>query len=332
MTLLAIATTAIVLVTSFGGRTYDWGSVQIIGLCVVTVVAAVSFVLVERRAAEPVMPLHLFGSRTFNLTTIAGMLTGVGLFGVIGYMPTYLQMVASVDATEAGLLTAPMMLVMLVTSTATGFVVSRTGRYKWYPVAGSVLIAIALYLLSTLAFDTSIWVTVCYLALLGLGLGLSMQIIVLMVQNAFPLRIVGTATAANNYFRQVGASLGTAVVGSMFTTRLLDLLAERLPADALASGGGSNSLTPAAVAELPDQIHDVIVGAYNDALTPAFLVMMPLAVVGAVLLLFVREVPLRTTVEKDAVAEAAEIDGETAVYLERREDDAPAKDAAEARV
>ncbi|SEJ49437.1 MDR family MFS transporter [Demequina mangrovi] len=322
MALLAIASTAIVLVTSFGGRTYDWGSVQIIGLVVIAVAAAVAFVLVERRAAEPVMPLHLFGSRTFNLTTVAGMLTGVGLFGVIGYMPTYLQMVASVDATEAGLLTAPMMLTMLVTSTVTGFIVSRTGRYKWYPVIGSVIIAGALYLLSSLEFDTALWVTVSYLALLGLGLGLSMQTIVLMVQNAFPLRIVGTATAANNYFRQVGASLGTAVVGSMFTTRLLDLLEERLPAGALASGGGTNALTPASVAELPDQVHDVIVGAYNDALTPAFLVMMPLAIVGAVLLLFVKEIPLRTTLAKDAVAESAEIDGETAVYLEPHADDA----------
>nr|WP_062301228.1 MDR family MFS transporter [Demequina subtropica] len=331
MALLAIATTAIVLVTSFGGRTYAWDSPQIIGLGAVTVVAAVAFVLVERRAAEPVMPLHLFRSRTFNLTTIAGMLTGVGLFGVIGYMPTYLQMVASVDATEAGLLTAPMMLTMLVTSTVTGFIVSRTGRYKWYPVVGSVLIAVSLYLLSTLEFDTSIWTTVAYLAMLGLGLGFSMQTIVLMVQNAFPLRIVGTATAGNNYFRQVGASLGTAVVGSMFTTRLLDLLAERLPAEALQSGGGSNSLTPAAVAELPDQIHDIIVGAYNDALTPAFLLMAPLAVIGAVLLLFVEETPLRTTVAKDAVPESLEVDGASSEYLEPREAEAVEEGAVPAR-
>ena len=321
MTLLAIATTAIVLVTSFGGRTYAWGSPQILGLIALTVVAGAAFVLVERRAAEPFIPLHLFRSRTFNLTTIAGMLTGVGMFGVIGYMPTYLQMVASVDATEAGLLTAPMMLVLLLTSTATGFVVARTGRYKWYPVVGSAVVAGALYLLSTLSADTAVWITCAYLAVLGLGLGLSMQIVVLIVQNAFPLRMVGTATAANNYFRQVGASLGTAVVGSLFTSHLLQLLSERLPAAAL-TGGGSNSLTPAAVAELPVEVHDVIVSAYNDALTPVFLLMVPLAAVGAALLCCVKEVPLRTTVAKDAVPESLEIDGESAASLASRGDDA----------
>ncbi|WP_082104236.1 MDR family MFS transporter [Demequina soli] len=318
MALLAVATSCIVLVTSLGGRTYEWASAQIIGLIAAAVVAAVAFVLVERRAAEPVMPLHLFRSRTFNLTTIAGVFIGIGMFGVLGYMPTYLQMVASVNATEAGLLLAPMMLVMLITSTTTGFVVSKTGRYKWYPVIGAAVLCGSEYLLSTLTADTAVWITCSYLALMGLGLGMSMQTIVLMVQNSFPLTMVGTATAGNNYFRQVGASLGTAIVGSMFTTRLLDLLVERMPADALASGGGTNSLSPSVVAELPDQIHDVIVGAYNDALTPAFLLMVPLAAVGVVLLAFVKEIPLRTTVARDAVPEALEVDGATADFLDPR--------------
>ena len=331
MVLLTIATTAVVLVTSFGGHTYAWGSWQIIGLIVTAVAAGVAFVAVERRATEPVMPPSLFRSRTFNLTTAAGMLTGVGMFGVMAYMPTYLQMVANVDATEAGLLTAPMMLVMLVTSTVTGFIVSRTGRYKWYPVAGSAIVAVALYLLSTLQFDTAVWVTCGYLVLMGLGLGFSMQILVLIVQNSFPLRMVGTATASNNYFRQVGASVGTAVVGSLFTSHLLSLLGERLPAQALDGAGGSHSLTPAAVAGLPDQIRDIVVGAYNDALTPVFALMVPLALVGAVLLLFVKETPLRTTVEKDAIAESVEIDGATSDFLEAADAPAGLRAAASAR-
>ncbi|WP_084104389.1 MDR family MFS transporter [Demequina sp. NBRC 110056] len=331
MVLLTIATTAIVLVTSFGGHTYDWASPQIIGLIVAAVVAGVAFVMVERRAAEPVMPLGLFRSRTFNLATAAGMLTGVGMFGVMAYMPTYLQMVANVDATEAGLLTAPMMLVMLITSTVTGFVVSRTGRYKWYPVAGAAIASVALYLLSTLQFDTPVWVTCSYLAVLGLGLGFSMQILVLIVQNAFPLRMVGTATASNNYFRQVGASIGTAVVGSLFTSRLLELLTERLPADALAASGGTHSLTPAAVVGLPEQIHDVVVQSYNDALTPVFLLMVPLSVLGVLLLLFIKETPLRTTVDKDAVAESIEVDGMTSDYLEPHGEVAQGDEAQEDR-
>ncbi|WP_084040403.1 MDR family MFS transporter [Demequina sp. NBRC 110053] len=325
MVLLTIATTAVVLVTSFGGHTYAWGSAQIIGLIAIAAIAAVAFVLVERRAPEPVMPLALFRSRTFNLTTAAGMLTGVGMFGVIAYMPTYLQMVANVDATEAGLLTAPMMLVMLITSTITGFIVSRSGRYKWYPVAGAVIVAGALFLLSTLQFDTPVGVTCGYLVLMGLGLGLSMQILVLAVQNAFPLRMVGTATASNNYFRQVGASLGTAVVGSLFTSRLLELLGERLPAQALDGSGGTHSLTPATVASLPAQIHDIVVASYNDALTPVFALMVPLSALGAILLLLVKEKPLRTTVGRDAVQEAVEIDGATRDYLEPGEGDRAAR-------
>lgn len=304
MALLAVASTAIVLVTSFGGRTYDWGSAQILTLVAVAVVAAMAFVVVERRAAEPVMPLHLFRSRTFNLTTVAGMLAGIGMFGVIGYMPTYLQMVASVDPTHAGLLTSPMMACMLITSTVTGALVTKTGRYKWFPVAGAGVMAVALFLLSTLTADTSVWVTTGYLTLLGLGLGLTLQILVLIVQNSVPIGIVGTATATNNYFRQVGASVGTAVVGSLFTTHLMTLLAERLPAGAMAGSGGATSLTPAAVAALPEGIRSVIVTSYNDALTPVFLLMVPLALAAMVLLAFVREAPLRTTVDTDAVLES----------------------------
>jgi EmrB/QacA subfamily drug resistance transporter len=225
MGLLAIASTCLVLVTTWGGTTYDWDSLVIIGLIAGFVVAAIAFVMVERRAAEPIMPLHLFKDRNFNLTTIAGLITGIAMFGALAYLPTYLQMVTGVNATEAGLLMIPMMAALLVSSIVSGQLVSRTGRYKWLPIVGTVVVAGALVLMSTMTPALPIWILCSYLALMGLGLGMSMQILILIVQNSFPVREVGTATASNNYFRQIGAALGAAIVGSLFVARLTDLLA-----------------------------------------------------------------------------------------------------------
>ena len=310
MSLLAIASTALVLFTSWGGNTYDWDSAVIISLIVLTVVAAVAFVLVERRAVEPVMPLALFKSRNFNLTTAAGLLVGIAMFGALAYMPTYLQMVTGVSATRAGLLMIPMMGTLLVTSILTGRAVTRTGNYKWLPVFGAGFVAIALGLLSTMTASTAVWVTCLFLAIMGLGLGLTMQILVLVVQNSFPLAVVGTATASNNYFRQIGASLGAAVVGSLFTTRLVSLLTERFAAAGATGGAGDlDALTPGAVQQLPEQVQQVIVNSYADALTPVFLIMVPVAVIALILLALVREVPLRTTIDTpEVVAEAMGIE------------------------
>lgn len=315
MGLLAAASTGLVLVTTWGGRTYDWDSAVIIFLIVATIVAGVAFVLVERRATEPIMPLHLFKDRNFTLTTTAGLITGIAMFGAIAYIPTYLQMVTGVDATEAGLLMIPLMAALLVSSIVSGQLVSKFGRYKWLPVVGTSIIAVSLFLLSTMTPSLAIWILCSYLAIMGLGLGMSMQILILIVQNSFPNSQVGTATAANNYFRQIGASLGTAVVGSLFVAKLTDLLAVRLPAGAAAAAGGSNSFTPALVRDLPDAIRDVIVGAYNDALAPVFLYMVPLVIAAAVLLLFVTEKPLATTIERDILPNALEIDGADRIAL-----------------
>ncbi|TDQ52977.1 MDR family MFS transporter [Actinorugispora endophytica] len=308
MALMAVATTSLILTSSWGGSQYDWDSPVILGLIATTVVTAVLFVLVERRAAEPVIPLHLFRDRNFNLTTVAGLFTGVAMFGTLGYMPTYLQMVTGASATRAGLLMIPMMAALLVTSTVSGQMVSRSGRYKWLPVAGSVVLAGGLALLSTLAVSTPVWLTCVYLGVMGVGLGTSMQILVLIVQNSFPVSQVGTATAANNFFRQIGASLGSAVVGSLFTARLIDQLTRSLPAGAeMPGGGGTRSLTPELVNGLPDAIREPIVTAYNDALVPLFLAMTPLALAAAVLLLFVVEKPLATTIEREPAPEPAAV-------------------------
>jgi len=309
ISLLAVASTCLVLMTTWGGNTYDWNSPVIIGLILGAIVAGISFVVVERRAAEPIMPLHLFRQRNFNLTTVVGLIIGVAMFGALAYLPTYLQMVTGANATQAGLLIIPLMAALLITSIVSGQLVSKTGRYKWFPITGMVLVGISLFLLSTMTPTLAVWIICGYLAIMGLGLGMSMQILILIVQNTFPVTEVGTATASNNYFRQIGASLGSAIVGSLFVAKLTQLLGERLPAGGTSAEGGNNSLTPAVVRDLPQALHDVIVGAYNDALTPVFLYMVPLVVVGLILLFFVVEKPLATTIERDILPESLEIDG-----------------------
>ncbi|MFI7481578.1 MDR family MFS transporter [Kocuria sp. M1R5S2] len=301
MALLAAATTCLVLFATWGGGTYEWTDPVILALIGGTVLTGTAFVLVERRTAEPIIPMHQFRERNFVLTTVAGLFIGVAMFGALGYMPTYLQMVFGVDATSSGLLMVPMMGTLLISSVVSGRMVSRTGRYKTLPIVGSVVVAGGLALLSTLSEEQEVWRVCLWIGVLGLGLGLSMQILVLIVQNTFPLREVGTATASNNFFRQIGATLGSAVVGSVFAGRLTSLLNERVPTAALeGASGGANSLTPAVVRSLPEALRGPVVASYSDALTPIYLWIAPLALAAAVLLCFVKEKALSTTVEPEA--------------------------------
>ena len=320
MALLAVASTCLVLTTTWGGTTYGWGSATIIALIVGTIVAAAAFVSAERKAAEPIMPPHLFRDRNFNLTTVAGLITGIAMFGALAYLPTYLQMVTGAGATKAGFLMIPMMAALLVSSVISGQFVSKTGRYKWLPIIGTLLVSVSLVLLSTMTPSLPVWTLCSYLAVMGVGLGMSMQILILIVQNSFPISQVGTATASNNYFRQIGASLGSAVVGSLFVARLTQLLTDRMPGGGSTAARSSNSFTPATVRQLPEAVRGVIIGAYNDALTPVFLYMVPLILIAVVLLCFVKEKPLATTIERDIVPETLELDGMTDVRLEEPAD------------
>src|ERR1035437_2915228 len=329
MVLLAASSTGLVLVTTWGGTTYSWGSPLIIALIVATAVAVATLVAVERKAVEPIMSPNLFKDRSFKLTTIAGLITGIAMFGAMAYLPTYLptylQMVTGAGATKAGLLMIPMMIGLLVTSVVSGQLVTKTGRYKWLPIAGTLLVALSLVLLSTMTPALAVWVLCSYLAIMGIGLGMSMQILILIVQNSFPISQVGTATAGNNYFRQIGASLGSAVVGSLFVARLAALLAQRMSPAGGATAGSSNAFTPDVVRALPVAVRSVVVGAYSDALTPVFLYMVPLVLIAVVLLCFVQEKPLATTIERDILPETLEIDGMTTLRLDQPEDgqDAP---------
>ncbi|WP_422559449.1 MDR family MFS transporter [Gordonia sp. (in: high G+C Gram-positive bacteria)] len=308
MALIAAATTALVLVCTWGGSTYEWLSPQIIGLSVATVILAVAFCWAETKAVAPVIPLALFRDRNFTLTTIAALMIGVGMFGAIGYMPTYIQMVTGASATVAGLLMIPMMGGLLVASVASGQAVTRTGKYKVFPIVGSAILGLGLGLLSTLHVESPTWLLCTYLAVTGVGIGLSMQILTLIVQNSFPGRIVGTATAASNYFRQVGATLGSAIVGSVFASRLITLLSEKMAGSGAAAGAGGDEfrkhLTPAGVSALPDAIREPIIHSYNEALLPIFLFLVPLAVIAVIALLFVEQKPLATSVQDEITAES----------------------------
>ena len=297
---MAVAVTAIILIASWGGTEHDWNSPTILLLIVTAVVFSALFVLAEYKAAEPIIPLALFKSRNFVLATAAGLFIGVAMFGAIAYLPTYLQMVTGVNATVSGLMMLPMVAGLTTTAITTGFLASKTGRYKWMPIASMITIGLGLWLLSTLTVATPIWVLLTYLFVLGAGIGFAMQIFVIVVQNAFPDSQVGTATASNNFFREIGASLGAAVVGALFASRLTNLLAERMPQG---GAGDVNSFTPAVVNGLPDAVRDVVVGAYNDALTPVFALLIPMVAVGLLLVLFIKEVPLRASLDS---AEAAE--------------------------
>lgn len=319
-TFLVIAASTLILTTTWGGTQYEWGSSTIISLIITSVVAWVIFAFVETKAKNPLLPVELFKNRNFLLTTISGLILGIGMFGTMAYIPTYLQMVHDMSPTAAGLMMTPMMVGMLATSIIVGQIVSRTGKYKWYPVVGLFIMAGALYLLSTLHADTSLVIVGVYLFLMGFGLGTGMQVLVLVVQNSFPVRMVGTATAANNFFRQIGGAVGSSIVGSVFIHRMQNLAQERvteavakMQAAAQAGGAGAQAgtqaggagfdssqfghLTPALLNSLPAPIHEALISSYNDGLTPVFLMLVPAMALAAIIVAFVVEDPLKETVE-----------------------------------
>lgn len=293
--LIAVATTAVVLVCTWGGNTYQWLSPQIIGLVLAAFISAVLFAIVESKATHPLIPLSLFKQRDFTLSTVAALLFGVAMFGAVSYLPTYLQLASGVDATAAGLLMIPMMGGLLTSSVVCGRLVSKTGRYKRYPLLGAVVMGAGLALISTLHVDSPLWLLCSYMTILGTGIGMGMQILTLIVQNIFPIQVVGTATAATNYFRQVGASVGSAIVGSLFVSRLVGLLAE----ESATGAADTNAFTPAAVRQMPDVLRLPIIEAYNEAMLPIFLFMVPLAVIAVIAIAFIKETPLATTIDRE---------------------------------
>ncbi|MFG2475962.1 MFS transporter [Streptomyces fagopyri] len=290
--LLAAASTCLVLLTSWGGTEYAWGSRVILGLGAGALAAAVLFFFVERFAAEPLIPPRLFRDGVFNITALVGLVIGVALFGAASYLPTFLQMVDGASATESGLLMLPMMGGIVCASVVSGQLISRTGRYKVYPLLGGALSALGMWLLSRLEVDTPRLTYSVWMAVLGAGIGLVMPVLVLAVQNSVRPADLGTATSANNYFRQIGGSVGAAIFGTLFAHRLADALAERVPARAGTAVPDPESLTPQLVHAMPAPLRDAYIAAYADAMPRIFLYLVPVLVLGLFIAFFLKEKPL----------------------------------------
>jgi EmrB/QacA subfamily drug resistance transporter len=286
--LLAGALASIVLFTSLGGTTWGWGSPQVIGLIVASVLLVPAFLVAETRSEEPILPLSLFRNHTFSLTSAIGFIVGFALFGAITYLPLYLQVTKGASPTRSGLQLTPLMAGLLVTSIVSGQLISRLGRYRTFPIAGTALVAVAMFLLSRLGVGTSIWVAAGYAVVLGLGLGMVMQVLVLAVQNAVDRSVMGVATSGSTLFRQIGGSIGVALFGTIFANRLQGELSNRLPPGTRVP----EATSPAAIAGLPAAARNAFEQAFASALHPVFLTAAAVSLLAFALTWLLREVPL----------------------------------------
>ena len=293
--LLAACLSAIVLALTLGGTSYAWGSPFIIFLGVAAVILLVLFIVVERRAAEPVLPPRLFANRVFSATSAIGLIVGFALFGSVTYLPLFLQVVNGASPTGSGLQILPLMGGLLLTSIVSGQIISRTGHYKPFPIAGTALMVVGLLLLSNMTATTTTLQASAYMFVLGLGIGSVMQVLVLAVQNAVDYHDLGVATSGATLFRSIGGSVGTAVLGSIFTSRLKSELAASLPPSA-AHGIGAANANPQALAKLPPALHTTYIHAFTNALNTVFEVAAGVAVVAFLLSWLLPERPLRETI------------------------------------
>ncbi|MER5755079.1 MFS transporter [Streptomyces sp. NPDC002088] len=303
--LIASVATCLVLVASLGGTTWGWSSPQIIGLAALGVVLAVAFVAVERRAAEPVLPLKLFRIRTFTLSAVISFIVGFAMFGAMTYLPTFLQVVQGISPTLSGVHMLPMVVGMLLSSTLSGQIVSRTGRWKVFPIAGTGVTTLGLLLLHRMDEHSSTAEMSVYFFVFGLGLGLVMQVLVLIVQNAVSYEDLGVATSGATFFRSIGASFGVAIFGTVFASRLADKLTDAFRGVSLPAGISADSLKadPRGIAGLPAALRQPALHAYAASITDVFLYAAPVALLGFVLAWFLKEDRLRGSVTAPDVTE-----------------------------
>ncbi|MGO9975180.1 MAG: MDR family MFS transporter [Solirubrobacteraceae bacterium] len=294
---LTLSAGSLVLFTSLGGTTYPWGSPGMVALAAVGVLALGAFVLVERRAKEPVLPLHLFTLRAFSVTSVVGFIVGFAMFGAITYLPAFFQIVHGQTPTRSGLQLLPLLGGLIITSTLSGATITRTGRYRIFPILGTALITAGLLLLSLLGVDTSLVVASLYMFVLGVGLGCVMQVLVLIVQNAVPHSELGVATSAATFFRSIGGSFGTAIFGAIFSNVLRGNLATHLGHARISSGLSTSSVTPALLRTLPAEIKHGIAVAYADSISTVFTLAAPIGALAFLCALAIPQVELRRAVE-----------------------------------
>lgn len=287
--LMAAFSTCLVLLTSWGGSTYAWDDRVTLGLAAGAVVSGTLFLVAERFAPEPVLPLRLFRDSVFTISGLVGVAIGVALFGAASYLPSFLQMVEGTSATASGLLMLPLMCGVVLASTLAGQLISRTGHYRIFPILGCALAAEGMWLLSKLDADTSRAVFGTWSAILGLGIGFVLPVLVLAVQNSVRAADLGAATSATTYFRQIGGSVGAALFGTLLAHRLAEAVARELPGKGLPD---PDSLTPEIVRTLPEPLRDGYIQAYADAMPRIFLYLVPVLVLGLLLAFFLKEKPL----------------------------------------
>lgn len=278
---------ALTLLTSLGGRSFEWTSLHAAALAAITVMGLVAFVLIERRAAEPILPMWLFGMNVFWVTSIIGFIVGAAMFGAITFLPIYLQIAKGATPTGSGLQLIPMTLGILVSSTLSGQYMGRTGKYYILPIIGMTLLAVGLLALTQLSRETGIIYFSLALVLAGMGMGCIFPVVTTAVQNAVPRETLGTSTAAGILLRQTGGALGVAAFGALFSTRLTAGLG-----DAAAALGGGADLGPQTMAKLSPAMQTTVAGAVVDAVHPIYWIAAAMAVVGLCFAFILQEVPL----------------------------------------
>ena len=274
---LSLAATSLILLTSLGGTTYPWRSTPIYTLAAAGLALIGVFVLVERRAAEPVLPLHLFRLRTFSVTSLVGFIVGFAMFGAITYLPAFFQVVRGISPTVSGLYLLPLMAGLLTVSIASGQIISRTGKYRFFPIAGSAVMTLGMFLLSLMGTESSTLEDSLYMLVLGMGIGGVMQVLVIIVQNGVPHSELGVATSGATFFRSIGGSFGTAIFGAIFSNVLIGNLASHLHGVPLPAGFSSADATPALLSHLPAAVHQGFVAGYAASIQTVFLIAVPIA-------------------------------------------------------
>jgi EmrB/QacA subfamily drug resistance transporter len=290
---LSLAATSLILLTSLGGTTYAWQSAPIYILGAAGAVLIAVFALVERRAEEPVLPLHLFKLRSFWVTSVVGFIVGFAMFGAITYLPAFFQVVRGISPTISGVYLLPLMVGLLATSIGSGQIISKTGKYRFFPIAGAGVMTLGLYLLSLMGVHSSTFEDAIFMLVLGLGIGGVMQVLVIIVQNAVPHSELGVATSGNTFFRSIGGSFGTAIFGAIFSNVLVGNLARHLHGIALPSGFSSADATPALLSHLPAVIRDGFVAGYAETIQTVFLVAVPIAALAFLFSWLIPQVELR---------------------------------------
>lgn len=305
--LLVAAVGIVLLVTVWGGVSYPWMSGPILGLIAASLVLIGLLIWRERRAEEPVLPLRLFRNGVFNATNVAGFLAGMAMFGGTVYIPLFLQLVTGVSPTLSGVLILPMMIGVTISSITTGRLITRTGRYKIWPVIGSLLMPTGMLLLSLMTAHTPQWVSGIYMLPLGLGMGMIMPVLVVAVQNAVSQRDLGTATSSSTFFRSMGMSFGVAIFGTIMNARLKYWFPRLVPnlGHHLNLSATSVAFSPTAVHKLPAPIRDAIIESFSHSLHTVFLWATPIALLTLPAILLMKELPLRTGANVDAAASAA---------------------------